>query len=376
MLLPLCCSCQGALPRRRESCGDHNKPVKPITPVPDSRNLRTSPAAQRAERLHSALSYPSTAPAQTNDLRPTAAQLAGAARRDGETDSIDGLAVHSHVEQLERILLRRGLGALEADRDCCADCGRTPLAGEQVHLYGGRQPADRLRAVPPAAPRGAGRERDRPALRARPRRAPDRARRLAAARARARRAPSRAERADAAARDCRPYRLALAVDPVTVSIVVSAPREQVFDYLQDIANHPEFTDHYLVDWHLTRIDSVGRGRGRALSREGARQPLQLGRRDVRRGRAPAPDRRGRPDRQEQPHPHARRLRARARRRRRDARAASRCETRAGDAVGPAARGPRRALVAEAQEPRARCTACARSSSAGEGRGQRVTVAGG
>jgi uncharacterized protein YndB with AHSA1/START domain len=51
------------------------------------------------------------------------------------------------------------------------------------------------------------------------------------------------------------------VDPLTVSIVVSAPREQVFDYLQDIANHPEFTDHYLVDWHLTRIDSVGRGAG-------------------------------------------------------------------------------------------------------------------
>jgi uncharacterized protein YndB with AHSA1/START domain len=51
------------------------------------------------------------------------------------------------------------------------------------------------------------------------------------------------------------------VDPVTVSIVVSAPRERVFDYLQDIANHPAFTDHYLVDWHLTRIDSVGRGAG-------------------------------------------------------------------------------------------------------------------
>lgn len=51
------------------------------------------------------------------------------------------------------------------------------------------------------------------------------------------------------------------MNPLTVSIVVSAPREQVFDYLQDIANHPEFTDHYLVDWHLTRIDSVGRGAG-------------------------------------------------------------------------------------------------------------------
>lgn len=51
------------------------------------------------------------------------------------------------------------------------------------------------------------------------------------------------------------------MDPVTVSIVISAPREQVFDYLQDIANHPEFTDHYLVDWHLLREDSIGRGAG-------------------------------------------------------------------------------------------------------------------
>jgi uncharacterized protein YndB with AHSA1/START domain len=51
------------------------------------------------------------------------------------------------------------------------------------------------------------------------------------------------------------------VDPVTVSTVITAPRERVFDYLQDIANHSEFSDHYLVDWHLTRIDSVGRGAG-------------------------------------------------------------------------------------------------------------------
>ena len=51
------------------------------------------------------------------------------------------------------------------------------------------------------------------------------------------------------------------MDPMTFSIVVDRPREQVFDYLQDIANHSEFTDHYLVDWHLTRIDSVGRGAG-------------------------------------------------------------------------------------------------------------------
>ncbi len=51
------------------------------------------------------------------------------------------------------------------------------------------------------------------------------------------------------------------MDPVTATTIVSAPREQVFEYLQDIANHAEFTDHYLVDWHLTRINSVGRGAG-------------------------------------------------------------------------------------------------------------------
>ena len=51
------------------------------------------------------------------------------------------------------------------------------------------------------------------------------------------------------------------MDPLTVSTVISAPREQVFEYLKDIANHAEFTDHYLVDWHLTREDPVGRGAG-------------------------------------------------------------------------------------------------------------------
>jgi uncharacterized protein YndB with AHSA1/START domain len=51
------------------------------------------------------------------------------------------------------------------------------------------------------------------------------------------------------------------MDPLTVSILVDAPRERVFEYLQDIANHSEFTDHYLRDWHLTRANSVGPGAG-------------------------------------------------------------------------------------------------------------------
>jgi uncharacterized protein YndB with AHSA1/START domain len=51
------------------------------------------------------------------------------------------------------------------------------------------------------------------------------------------------------------------VNPLTVSIIVARPREDVFEYLVDIANHPEFTDHFLVDWHLTRLESRGTGAG-------------------------------------------------------------------------------------------------------------------
>jgi hypothetical protein len=39
-------------------------------------------------------------------------------------------------EQLERHLLRRTVGILEGERCSCSDCGRAPLIGEWVHLYG------------------------------------------------------------------------------------------------------------------------------------------------------------------------------------------------------------------------------------------------
>ncbi len=51
------------------------------------------------------------------------------------------------------------------------------------------------------------------------------------------------------------------MDPIELSITIDRPREEVFDYLADIANHPEFTDHYLKHWRLLRVDSVGRGAG-------------------------------------------------------------------------------------------------------------------
>ncbi|MEA2268345.1 MAG: hypothetical protein QOD55_146 [Solirubrobacteraceae bacterium] len=36
---------------------------------------------------------------------------------------------------LERELLRKSVGALTAGRHHCADCGRTPLVGERIHVY-------------------------------------------------------------------------------------------------------------------------------------------------------------------------------------------------------------------------------------------------
>ena len=51
------------------------------------------------------------------------------------------------------------------------------------------------------------------------------------------------------------------MDPVAVSIIVDKPREEVFEYLADIANHRQFTDHLLDHWHLTREDPYGQGAG-------------------------------------------------------------------------------------------------------------------
>lgn len=60
------------------------------------------------------------------------------------------------------------------------------------------------------------------------------------------------------------------MDPVSVAVTIARPREEVFEYLADIANHAEFTDHYLVEWRLTREDPYGLGAG---ARYKVRAPL-------------------------------------------------------------------------------------------------------
>lgn len=46
---------------------------------------------------------------------------------------------------------------------------------------------------------------------------------------------------------------------VKVSTIISAPREAVFDLVSDLALRPSYSDHYLDDYRLARVDSVGVG---------------------------------------------------------------------------------------------------------------------
>jgi hypothetical protein len=46
---------------------------------------------------------------------------------------------------------------------------------------------------------------------------------------------------------------------VTVSAIISAPREEVFDFVSDLAARPSFTDHFMEDYRLARVQPVGLG---------------------------------------------------------------------------------------------------------------------
>ncbi len=51
------------------------------------------------------------------------------------------------------------------------------------------------------------------------------------------------------------------MDALKAQVTIERPPAEIYDYLIDIANHPEFCDHFLVDWHLTREDTIGIGAG-------------------------------------------------------------------------------------------------------------------
>jgi uncharacterized protein YndB with AHSA1/START domain len=59
--------------------------------------------------------------------------------------------------------------------------------------------------------------------------------------------------------------------PISTEIEIDLPRERVFAVLTDLAARPSFTDHFLTDFHLTRIDATGLGAG---ARFRAKAPLR------------------------------------------------------------------------------------------------------
>jgi uncharacterized protein YndB with AHSA1/START domain len=49
--------------------------------------------------------------------------------------------------------------------------------------------------------------------------------------------------------------------PVSAKVAIDVPREDVFRILLDLSARPSFTDHFMEEYHLLRIEPVGVGAG-------------------------------------------------------------------------------------------------------------------
>lgn len=49
--------------------------------------------------------------------------------------------------------------------------------------------------------------------------------------------------------------------PVSAEVEIDVPRQRVFEAIADLSLRHAFTDHFLADFHLTRIESAGVGAG-------------------------------------------------------------------------------------------------------------------
>jgi uncharacterized protein YndB with AHSA1/START domain len=49
--------------------------------------------------------------------------------------------------------------------------------------------------------------------------------------------------------------------PINAEVEIDVPRERVFETISDLAARPSFTDRFLSDFHLTRIEATGIGAG-------------------------------------------------------------------------------------------------------------------
>jgi uncharacterized protein YndB with AHSA1/START domain len=49
------------------------------------------------------------------------------------------------------------------------------------------------------------------------------------------------------------------VGPITITTSIDAPREQIFDFISDLATRPSWIDHFASDYRVQRIPASGRG---------------------------------------------------------------------------------------------------------------------
>jgi uncharacterized protein YndB with AHSA1/START domain len=49
--------------------------------------------------------------------------------------------------------------------------------------------------------------------------------------------------------------------PLSAEVEIDVPRERAFEAIADLSRRPLFTDHFLTDFHLTRIEARGVGAG-------------------------------------------------------------------------------------------------------------------
>ena len=47
--------------------------------------------------------------------------------------------------------------------------------------------------------------------------------------------------------------------PISVKTLIDAPRERVYEFLCDLANRPSFTDHFVSEFRLERLESSPAG---------------------------------------------------------------------------------------------------------------------
>ena len=62
--------------------------------------------------------------------------------------------------------------------------------------------------------------------------------------------------------------------PVEQRIVISAPREDIYEFLIDVSNRVAWMDHFVKDFRLTRVKPVGVGAGAAFLVDSPLFPLR------------------------------------------------------------------------------------------------------